>query len=98
MSDEEEIQPGGPEGMTDDVTGAEADGNPTVSGMRSGGEGTDVGDGSPEAGGARGSGGGVVDRVGGMRTVGGVSSGTLGGSSVGSGMPPEPPPIDEDEE
>lgn len=80
----------GPEGLTNAVSGEEAGGNPTVSGLTGGGTGTEIGEGYPEAGGAHGSGGGVLKRGDHSDTVGGISAGTVGGSIVGSGIPPKP--------
>jgi hypothetical protein len=61
--------------------------NPTTTGLASGGEGTTIGTDEDQTGGPGGSGGGVVDRIGGRTTVGGESSGTI---FSGSGMPPKP--------
>lgn len=73
----------------DDITDAEVGGNPTTLGLTAGGTGIALED-DEESGGASGSGGGVVDRIGGRGTVGGESGGTLGGTSVGSPFPPRP--------
>jgi len=79
-----------PEGMTDAVTGEEAGGNPAVSGLTAGGTGTEIGEGYPETGGAHGSGGGVLKRGDHSDTTGGVSTGTIGGTIVGAGIPGKP--------
>lgn len=68
---------------------AEQDGDPTESGLTAGGTGTNVSRGS-EVGGPGGSGGGVVDRVGGVGTVGGTSSGDLWSGTGIPGKPTEP--------
>jgi hypothetical protein len=61
--------------------------NPATSGLTAGGTGNSIDTGESQTGGATGSGGGMVDRIGGRGTVGGSSSGTLWS---GSGMPPKP--------
>ncbi|MDQ2742231.1 MAG: hypothetical protein M3Z66_08020 [Chloroflexota bacterium] len=68
--------------------------NPTVSGLTAGGTGTAIDTGLSEAGGATGSGGGMVGRIGGHEVAGGTSSGTLWS---GTGMPPKPKDPEEDE-
>jgi hypothetical protein len=45
---------------------------------------------SPEAGGPGGSGGGVIDRIGGIETTGGTADSAVGGTITGAGIPPKP--------
>lgn len=58
-----------------------------MSGLTAGGTGTAIDTGLSEAGGATGSGGGMVGRIGGHEVDGGTSSGSLWS---GTGIPPKP--------
>jgi hypothetical protein len=66
--------------------------NPTVSGLAAGGYGTSIDTGQDQTGGATGSGGGVVDRIGGTAVVGGETTGSLWS---GTGIPPKGEDADE---
>jgi hypothetical protein len=98
MEPENERDTGDRNTGVDEITGIPPDnhgavlgdpgGDPTATDLTEGGTGTGLDFGGDDIGGAGGAGGGMVDRVGGVGTTGGVSSGTLGGSSVGSDLPP----------
>lgn len=89
-TDNTDAQFAGTGGVGDALDNPGTDGNPTVEDLTAGGTGTAVG-GDEEAGGPGGAGGGVVDRIGGIGTTGGESSGALGGT-VGTPIPPPPDP------